>query len=164
MSDRDVLTVVGNGQHQPPLRQNSHHSDKIATTTNLLISTKISTPMKIFNLNCQLLYVTYICSYICSVYKQFPMYNLSTEIKDHKFWRFKAHLYNHRSSKPGHIPIVIHWVFISTNANACLPILHESTARYKEILGEFTIKHSWWNEIWQLSPTLQQTFILVSRV
>ena len=38
--------------------QNSHHSDKIATTINSLISTKISTPMKILSLNCQLLYVT----------------------------------------------------------------------------------------------------------
>ena len=36
-----------------------HHSDKIATTTNSLISTKISTPMKMLSLNCQLLYVTH---------------------------------------------------------------------------------------------------------
>ena len=35
------------------------HSDKIATATNSLISTKISTPMKILSLNCQLLYVTH---------------------------------------------------------------------------------------------------------
>ena len=33
--------------------------------------------------------------YICSVYKEFPRYNLSIEIKDHKFWRFKTLLYNH---------------------------------------------------------------------
>ena len=46
---RDVPTVVGT----------NHHSDQIATTTNLLISTKISTPMKMFNLNCQRLYVTH---------------------------------------------------------------------------------------------------------
>ena len=42
--------------------------------------------------------------YICSVYKEFPRYNLSIEIKDHKFWRFKTLMYNHHSSKPGHIP------------------------------------------------------------
>ena len=42
--------------------------------------------------------------YICSVYKEFPRYNLSREIKDHKFWRFKTLLYNHHSLKPGHIP------------------------------------------------------------
>ena len=44
--------------------------------------------------------------YICSVYKEFPRYNLSTEIKDHKFWRFKTLLYNHHFSKPGHISAV----------------------------------------------------------
>ena len=46
---RDVPTVVST----------DHHSDKIATTTNLLISTKISIPMKMLSLNCQLLYVTH---------------------------------------------------------------------------------------------------------
>ena len=30
--------------------------------------------------------------YICSVYKELPRYNVSIEIKDHKFWRFK-HFY-----------------------------------------------------------------------
>ena len=45
--------------------------------------------------------------YICSVYKEFPRHNLSTEIKDHKFWRFKTLLYNHHSSKPGHIPVKV---------------------------------------------------------
>ena len=44
---RDVPTVVGT----------DHHSDKIATTTNLLINTKISTPTKMLGLHCQLLYV-----------------------------------------------------------------------------------------------------------
>ena len=43
--------------------------------------------------------------YICSVYKEFPRYNLSKENKDHKFWRIKTLLYDHYSSKPGHIPI-----------------------------------------------------------
>ena len=38
---------------------NSHHSDKIATTTDSLISTKISTPMKMLSLNYQLLYVAH---------------------------------------------------------------------------------------------------------
>ena len=41
--------------------------------------------------------------YICSVYKEFPWYNLSIEIKGHKFCRFQTLLYHH-SSKPGHIP------------------------------------------------------------
>ena len=40
---RDVPTVVSSGRYRPPLRKNSHHSDKIATTTNSLTSTKIST-------------------------------------------------------------------------------------------------------------------------
>ena len=31
---RDASTVVGSGRYPPPLRKNSHHSDKIATTTN----------------------------------------------------------------------------------------------------------------------------------
>ena len=42
--------------------------------------------------------------YICSVYKEFPRYNLNVGIKLQKFWRFKTLLYNHHSSKPGHIP------------------------------------------------------------
>ena len=42
--------------------------------------------------------------YICSVYKEFPRHNFSIEIKDHMFRRFKTLLYNHHSSKPGHIP------------------------------------------------------------
>ena len=37
------------------------------------------------SLNCQLLYVTHTYMYICSVYKELPRYNLSIEIKDHKF-------------------------------------------------------------------------------
>ena len=41
--------------------------------------------------------------YIHSVYKESPRHYLSIEIKDHKFWKFKTHLYNHHSSKPGHI-------------------------------------------------------------
>ena len=41
--------------------------------------------------------------YIHSVYKESPRHYLSTEMKDHKFWKFKTHLYNHHSSKPGHI-------------------------------------------------------------
>ena len=36
-----------------------HHSDKTATITNSLISTKISTPMKMLSPNRQLLYVTH---------------------------------------------------------------------------------------------------------
>ena len=31
---------------------------------------------------------------------------MSIEIKDHKFWKFKTHLYNHHSSKPGHITVL----------------------------------------------------------
>ena len=34
---------------------------------------------------------------------------LSIKIKDHKFWRFKTHLYNHHSSKPGYIPGKVIW-------------------------------------------------------
>ena len=41
--------------------------------------------------------------YIHSVYKDSPRHYLSIEIKDHNFWKFKTHLYNHHSSKPGHI-------------------------------------------------------------
>ena len=43
MECRVVPTVVGSDRYRPPLRKNSHHSDKIATTTNSLTSTKIST-------------------------------------------------------------------------------------------------------------------------
>ena len=43
--------------------------------------------------------------YIHSVYKESPRHYLSIEIKDHKFWKFKTHLYNHHSSKPGHITV-----------------------------------------------------------
>ena len=56
---RDVPTVVSSGQYRPPFRKNSHHSDKIATTTNLLTSTKISTRMKMLSLNYQLVYTTH---------------------------------------------------------------------------------------------------------
>ena len=52
---RDVPTVVGSGHSG----RTDHHSDKMATTTNSLISTKISTTMKMLSLNCQLLYVTH---------------------------------------------------------------------------------------------------------
>ena len=65
--------------------------------------------MKMLSLDCQLLYVTH--TYVRSVYKEFPRYNLSIEIKDHKFWRFKTLLYNHHSSKPGHIPAIASWLF-----------------------------------------------------
>ena len=41
-----------------------HHSDKIATTTNSLISTKISTPMKMPAALCNT--YTYICTYVVS--------------------------------------------------------------------------------------------------
>ena len=37
---RNVPTVVGSGWHQPTLRY--HHSDKITTTTNSMVGTKIS--------------------------------------------------------------------------------------------------------------------------
>ena len=36
-------------------------------------------------------------------------YYMSIEIKDHKFWRFKTHLDNHHSSKPGCIPGKVIW-------------------------------------------------------
>ena len=47
---RDVPTVVGSGgtDHYSEKR---HHSDKIATTTNSLTSTTISTFMKMISLN-----------------------------------------------------------------------------------------------------------------
>ena len=32
-----------------------------------------------------------------------PRHYLSKEIKDHKFWKCKTHLYNHHYLKPGHI-------------------------------------------------------------
>ena len=41
--------------------------------------------------------------YIHSVYKESPRQYLSIEIKYHKFWKLKTHLYNHHSSEPGHI-------------------------------------------------------------
>ena len=41
--------------------------------------------------------------YIHSVYKESPRHYLSIEIKDYRFWKLKTHLYNHHSSKPGHI-------------------------------------------------------------
>ena len=62
-----------------------HHSDKIATTTNLLTSAKRSTQMKKFSLNYQQLYTTHM--YVHRVYKEFPRHCLSKEIKDHKFWK-----------------------------------------------------------------------------
>ena len=37
---RYVPTVVSSGQYPPPLRKNSNNSNKIATTTNSLTSTK----------------------------------------------------------------------------------------------------------------------------
>ena len=43
--------------------------------------------------------------YIHSVYKESPRHYLSIEIKDRKFWKFKAHFYNHHSSKSGHITV-----------------------------------------------------------
>ena len=55
-TSRDVSTVV----------DTDHHSDKIATTTNSLITTKISTAMKMLSINCQLLYVTHTYVYIVS--------------------------------------------------------------------------------------------------
>ena len=94
---RDVPTVVGT----------NHHSDKAATTTNSLTSTKISTWMKMLSLiaNC---FTQHMCMYVYSVYKNFPRHCLSIENKDHKLWRFKTHLYNHHSSKPVHNPAYVH--------------------------------------------------------
>ena len=62
------VLIVANSRDVPTVVSTDHHSDKIATTTNSLISTKKSTPMKMLNLNCQLLYVThsYICTYVVS--------------------------------------------------------------------------------------------------
>ena len=51
------------------------------------------------------LHNTYVCAYIHSVYKESPRHYLSIEIKDHKFWKFKAHFHNHHSSKSGHITV-----------------------------------------------------------
>ena len=48
--------------------------------------------------------------YIHSVYKESPRHYLSTEIKDHKFWKFKTHFYSHHSSKPGHITVETHCI------------------------------------------------------
>ena len=75
-----------------------HHSEKIATTTNSLTTTKISTFMKILSLN----YQQNICMYIHSVYKESPRHYLRIEIKDHNFCKLETDLYNHHSSKPGH--------------------------------------------------------------
>ena len=58
------------------------------------------------SLNCQLLYVTHTYVHMYSVYKEFPRYNLSIEIKDHKFGDLK-HLYNHHCSKSVHIPDIL---------------------------------------------------------
>ena len=66
-----------------------HHSDKIAITTNSLTNIKNNINwIKILSLNCQLLYI-YMC--VCSVYKECPRHCLSTETKDHRFWRTKTH-------------------------------------------------------------------------
>ena len=91
------------GRHRPPLRKNNHHSDKIATTTNSLDSTKYQHEWKCLTsiVNC---FTQHICTYICSVYKEYPRHCLSIEIKDHNFWRFNSNLYNQQASKPGHIP------------------------------------------------------------
>ena len=54
---------------------------------------------------------TYVCMYVrmyvCSVYKEHPWHCLNIKTKDHKFWRFKTHLYSQHSSKPGHIPVIL---------------------------------------------------------
>ena len=52
-------------------------------------------------------FTQHIRMYIHSVYKESPRHYLSIEIKDHKFWKLKTHLYNHHSSKPGHITDVM---------------------------------------------------------
>ena len=65
---RDVPTVVGS----------AHHSDKIVTTTDSLISTKISTPMKMLSLNFQLLYVIHI-------------YRIAQLCGGGKYWRIYSH-------------------------------------------------------------------------
>ena len=100
---RDMPTVVGT----------DHHSDKIATITNSLTNTKISRRMKILILNSQLVYNTH--TYIHNVHKESPKHSLSIEIKDHKFWRSKTHLYNHHSSKPGHIPAICLFIWTAIN-------------------------------------------------
>ena len=68
-----------------------------------------------------------------SVYKEFPRYNLSTEIKDHKFWRFKTLLYNHHSSKPGHIPALLETELEHTHTTyVYMYILYSEKARRGE--------------------------------
>ena len=103
---RDVPTVVGSGRYRPPLRKNSHHSDKIATTTNSLTSTKIWK----YLVSITSWFTQHIRMYIHSVYKEFPRHYLNIEIENHKFWKFKTHLYSHHSSKPRHITVHEMWL------------------------------------------------------
>ena len=64
----DVVYAAGMCPQWSAVVATNHHSDKIATATNSLTSTKISPSMKMFSLNSQLLYTTraYVCMYIVS--------------------------------------------------------------------------------------------------
>ena len=59
--------------------------------------------------------------YVCSVYKESLRHSLSIEVKDHKFWRFKAHLYNHHSSKPERIPDAAQFAFVPKHCLNVVP-------------------------------------------
>ena len=63
----------------------------------------------------------YICShmYMYSIYKELSRYKLSIEIKDHNFGDLE-HLYNHYSSKSGHIPGVCVFVCLCVCLFVCL--------------------------------------------
>ena len=52
------------------------------------------------------------------IHKESPRHCLSIEIKDHKIWKFKPHLCNHHSLKPGHI----------TDDAEVTPYIHNSVA------------------------------------
>ena len=103
--------------------------------------------------------------YIHSVYKESPRHYLSIEIKDHKFWKFKTHLYNHHFSKPGHITgrwvctcwrslafsscgvslsFSLHWSLVCSASANCLcswTVLYEEILQCVNLFSNFQITH-----------------------
>ena len=69
--------------------------------------------------------------YVCSVYKESLRHCLSIGVKDHKFWRFKAHLYNHHSSKHECIPDAAQFAFVPKHCLNVVP--HEKITIHHDI-------------------------------
>ena len=132
-----------------------HHSEKIPTTTNSL---KYQHKWKCLASITSWFTQQHIRMYIHSVYKESSRHYLSIEIKDHKFWKFKTHLYNHHSSKPGYVtamhtrescifcvlmlPVVYPLKYLS---NACLSCLDSSScwnASYLECQNIIGVLHT----------------------